>query len=75
MRGTTMFRFFKSSNSQQPDQLPGHYLDYIHTSIKPYKDVFDGFQAKVETELKDNIDDMRQEFKHLVDRIKARHNR
>ena len=70
-----MFHNFLTRTNKQPNRQKPPYLEYIYTAVKPSKGKFDGLQTKIGTELKDNIVDMRQEFRRLAEKIKNRYNR
>lgn len=65
-----MFRYLRTKRIEQQERLRLPYQEYIYTAIKPSKDMFDGLQAKLETGLKGNIKDMRQEFRRMAKKIR-----
>lgn len=65
-----MLQYFRTKRVKQPElKLP--YQEYIYTAIKPSRDVLDELQARLETELKGNIKDMRQEFRLMTKKIRS----
>ncbi len=50
-----MFNYLRTKRIQQQERLRLPYQEYIFTTIRPSKDMFDGLQEKIELELKGNI--------------------
>jgi len=71
MRGVMMFRYYTAKKIEQRERLRLPYQEYIYTSIRPSKDMFDGLQEKIETELKGDIKDMRREFRRMAKKVRS----
>ena len=66
-----MFNYLRTKRIQQQERLRLPYHEYIFTTIRPSKDMFDGLQEKIELELKGNIKEMRQEFRRMTKKVRA----
>ena len=70
-----MFNYLRTKRIQQQERLRLPYQEYIFTTIRPSKDMFDGLQEKIELELKGNIKEMRQEFRRMTKKVRALYSR
>jgi len=70
-----MFNYLRTKRIQQQERLRLPYQEYIFTTIRPSKDMFDGLQEKIELELKGNIKEMRQEFKRMTKKVRTLYSR
>ncbi len=66
-----MFQYFRTKKVKQQESLRLPYQEYIYTAIRPSRDVLDELQARLETELKGNIKDMRQEFRLMTKKVRS----
>ena len=70
-----MFNYLRTRRIEQQERLRLPYQEYIYTTIRPSRDMFDGLQLKLETELKGNVKEMRQEFKRMAKKVRSLYSR